>query len=536
MKLDPHSSSANYIPKNTPSTYIGKITEISKSKSNYLKCIVNTQQTNTNKSIFKSLIFIETPSNIHLKINDKIIFSTQIQTIKNNGYPGEFDAERYWKNQGITLIGFVSSTNITLIESTKKSTQTLRQKLAQVLDDVLTGQEFALANAFILGDRELLNNETTQAFSNTGTMHILAVSGLHIGILLLLLTRIFSFFSRALKQHQAIIVALLIGWIYAYITGFSPSVLRSVIMFTFIYLGKINNKNNSELNLLALSAILILCWRPTFIYDIGFQLSYTAMLGIYLFYPYLRKTIVSKHKIIQITIEGSMIGIAAQITTLPFTLYYFHQFPNYFLLTNIALMAFSFVILLIGILLFSLYWITPLKIILGFILQKTMSLMLLIVNFFSKLSFSTANGFTLNKIEVLSLLILCFLLFISLKKRKLSLLYFTLTISLIICVKLFNQRFENNSSVRYFTFNSYTPIFILKTSHKNILFCKSKYKNTKKTTRMLSDFSSVYPGIKQQIAIDKLARIQILSIRINISELLEKSKNQEPKNFNQQLK
>jgi competence protein ComEC len=390
---------------------VGTIEESSVTKSGYLKYIISCKSNKQEEEIRypeKKLVFVKIRHNkTPFNENSTIVFNCKFNKIENLGYPGEFDSEYYWKNKGIYEIGFINNeSNIKLLNQpngTYLSPIYFRKNLTEILKSVLSGQELALANALILGERSMLTNETTQGFSDTGAMHILAVSGLHIGILLQILLYIFQLFNKWIPKNQAIIISLCIVWFYALVTGLSPSVIRSVIMFSFLLIGKIKGKENSELNLLAFSAFLILSWKPIYIYDIGFQLSYAAMLGIYLFYPYLKNVLISRFRIIQLIIEGSMVGIAAQITTIPLTLYYFHQFPNYFILTNIALMAFSFIILLLGILLFSFFWVTPIKFILGFLLQKTMTCMLVIVHFFSELPFSTAKGFSIYKLTTILL-------------------------------------------------------------------------------------------------------------------------------------
>ena len=333
-------------------------------------------------------------------------------------------------------------------------------------------------------------------------MHILAVSGLHIGILLQILLKLFQPFRKLISRNKAILLSLVILWIYAFITGFSASVIRSVVMFSLISIGSMRGKENSDLNILAFSALTILCWNPLFIYDIGFQLSYTAMLGIYLFYPYLKTIISSKYKIIQLIIEGTMVGIAAQITTIPFTLYYFHQFPNYFILTNIALMAFSFVILLLGLFIFTFFWIPFLKFIVGIILQKTMTLMLMIVTFISNLPFATANGFSLNKLMVLLLFVTIIILYKAISRQKIKLLYIALFSGSVISIMIFQKRLINNT--RSFTYKS--PTFtIIKTGTTNYFLFPSYSWKSNKTKRIIKDFNNLHPGKGVLVPYEKIS-------------------------------
>ncbi len=487
--------------------YIGSIKELSITQSGYIKCIIQSKKEPSNQSkTYKRLLFIKLDNNkTNLTENSTIIFNCKFEKIRNLGYPGEFDSEFYWKNKGINEIAFIPICNIKLIKKGNTSIFTptyLRNKLLEILKSVLTGQELALANALILGERNLLTNDTTQQFSNTGAMHILAVSGLHIGILLQILLKFLQPFQKLISKNKATILSLFILWIYAITTGFSASVVRSVIMFSLISLGSIRGKKNSELNALAFSALLILSWKPIFIYDVGFQLSYTAMLGIYLFYPFLKTVIVSRNKIIQLITEGTMIGIAAQITTLPLTLYYFHQFPNYFILTNIALMGFSFIILLLGLLLFCFYWIPLIKFMLGFILQKTMSLMLTIVSYLSNLPFATANGFSFSKFMILCLYIIIILLFISIVYKKIKLLYIVLINATIISILIFQNRVENNIQSFKYTHSTFK---IIKSCSTNYFLFPSYSRNSNKSKRIIKDFTNLHPGKSVLIPTERLS-------------------------------
>ena len=492
--------------------HYGIIVESSITKSGYIKYIVqcknNTKYQPTRREN-KKLVFVKIKqTKTPFTDNSTILFHCNFEKIKNLGYPGEFDSEYYWKNKGVYEIGFINNeSNIKLVKHSHQkisSPVSFRNNLTEILKSVLTGQELALANALILGERNLLTNETTQGFSDTGAMHILAVSGLHIGILLQILLRIFQLFQKFISKNLATILSLIIVWFYALITGFSPSVVRSVIMFSLLLIGSIKGKENSELNILAFSAFILLSWKPNYIYDVGFQLSYTAMLGIYLFYPFLKNVIISRYKILQLIIEGSMVGIAAQITTIPLTLYYFHQFPNYFILTNIALMAFSFIILLLGILLFSFFWILPLKFILGMLLQKTMTCMLSIVSFFSQLPFAVAKGFTLNKWEVLFLYISIGLFFSALINKKIKILYLALFSSLIISSTIFYKRLENNMYYLKYVHREYPNFQIIKSNTSNYFIFPKYTWNSNKTQRIRKDFTTLYPGRNILIPLEKI--------------------------------
>ena len=176
-------------------------------------------------------------------------------------------------------------------------------------------------------------------------MHILAVSGLHVGIVFL----IFSTLLRVLPSKKGFnflraSILLLIVWGFALLTGFSPSVQRAGCMFSIIIIASAINRFTNILNSIFGSAFLILLINPNSIFEVGFQLSYSAVLGIVLIYPQLYPLIATKNKFVNWWLGIMVVSIAAQLSTLPLTLYYFHQFPNWFLLVNFVVIPAAFIL------------------------------------------------------------------------------------------------------------------------------------------------------------------------------------------------
>jgi competence protein ComEC len=387
----------------------------------------------------------------------------------------------------------------------------IRNELSHSLSEVLSGEELNLAQALVLGDREGLDVSTNDAFANTGAMHILAVSGLHVGILMQILIKVFSFFSQWINKRRATFLALIIIWFYALLSGFSPSIVRSVVMFSLLSIASLYGKSHSDINVLAFSAFVLLLWKPFFLYDVGFQLTYAAMLGIYWFYPLLKKQFYSRFKIIQLIYEGTVIGIAAQITTLPLTLYYFHQFPNYFILTNIALMSFSFIILSLALCLSVFFWFSSLKIFFGFLLQKVLSWMLLIVHFVDDLPGSVAYGYDLKVSSVFLMFILVVLLFVGLYFRFKKLLYVTLSLVLVFTVYISYVRYDTISSSFICFLGGEKPLIVIRNNQMNT-FLTPKYLIDKKSFKnSVKSFGKVYPG-KSRIRLIGNNKMYYLSI------------------------
>ncbi len=188
----------------------------------------------------------------------------------------------------------------------------------------------------MLGYRDYMNADIVQAYASSGALHVLSVSGLHVGVLFLALQFIFSWMDKYRKlKWVKVMLVLSVMFFYAVLTGLSPSVLRAVVMFTFFVIAKVLNRDNNMYNVLGVSCLLLLFWNPYLITEIGFKLS-LAVLGIVVLYPILQPILTFKNKIMKGAWSITCLSIAAQIATFPISLYYFHQFPNLFLISNLC--------------------------------------------------------------------------------------------------------------------------------------------------------------------------------------------------------
>src|SRR5690606_38882227 len=194
----------------------------------------------------------------------------------------------------------------------------------------------AFASTLILGYRAELSRELVEAYSDTGTMHVLSVSGMHVGIIFLVLSLLLRSMDRrqSLRLFRATLTILII-WFYAMITGFSAPASRAAFMLSFVVLGKALLKHQNTYNLIAISAFFLLLYNPFYLVDAGFQLSYLAVLGLVYFQPLLRMIFPRGNKITDPVWNYCALSMGAQLTTFPVSIYYFHQFPMYFLLSNL---------------------------------------------------------------------------------------------------------------------------------------------------------------------------------------------------------
>lgn len=431
-----------------------------------------------------------------VRVGDVLLVNSNLEAIENKNNPGEFKVKSYWNNKDIYQIGFVGEDDFKLIKTIEQTwfqrwISIMQQTLTSQLKKVLDGENLGVGTALLLGDKQLLSNEVRSSFSNSGAMHVLAVSGLHVGIVLVILTYILSLFSRIISKTNAVIISIAIIWIYAGITGFSPSVLRASFMFSVLAIAQISGRDKNPMNVLFFSAFVLLLYQPLWIYDIGFQLSYLAMVGIFLIYQPISKLLYFKNKWLLKIWQGTAVGFAAQAFTVPLTLYYFHQFPNYFVLTNIGMMVFSGVILGIGLFFFAVNWSSILVFIVGNVLKFGLIAMIIFVQWIDQIPFSVATGFQIPE-ELLCLIyfLLIILIFQSSKPLRNGL----VALFMLIYIQIHFQRYENLSASEMVIFNS--DDFAMSIKHKNQIICfhTAKKERVHKVEHILNDYRMVKPG------------------------------------------
>ena len=295
------------------------------------------------------LYFKKSDTSKSLKYGNKILVNANLQKIKNSGNPGAFNYERYAAFQQLFYNVYLKNTDFVSLKQSNTnwfysfvfSTQ------AYILNAVKTylpddKNVVGIAEALLIGYKEDLDKDLVQAYSNTGVVHVIAISGLHLGLIYVMLLWVFSRLP-VIKRSKITRVILILGclWLFAILTGASASVLRSAVMFTCILLGKNFFKQASVYNSLAASAFLLLCYNPYFLWDVGFQLSYFAVFGIVWLQQPIYRFFYVKNKWLNKIWEMMSVTLAAQVLTFPICIYYFHQFPNMFILTNLLVVPLS---------------------------------------------------------------------------------------------------------------------------------------------------------------------------------------------------
>ncbi len=367
-----------------------------------------------------------------LKYGSILAAKATITSIPNALNPYQFDYKEFLARKQIYQTAFVQSENwiLTGIKGNPllSFAFSLRQKLFDLYCRVgIEGESLAVLSALTMGYKSLLDEETKRIFSTSGAMHILAVSGLHVGILFATISA-FLFFLGRIRRGKIIKAAILIGflWFFAIFTGLSPSVIRAALMFSLVIIGTAYTRKTNIYNTLSASAFVILSVNPMLITEVGFLLSYFAVLSIVFFYPHIYGMIYIKNRWIDKAWVLVAVSISAQIGTFAIGLFYFHQFPNYFIFTNLYAIPLAFLVLYlsIGLIVFSPIPIMAMAI--GWLLDKTLLLLNTLIRFTDSLPFSTTTGVSISSTQMIILFSAIILFAFYLEGRK----YFALLGSL----------------------------------------------------------------------------------------------------------
>ena len=437
---------------------------------------------------------------------DVLQVATSLFPIENKNNPGDFNLQLFWKSKGIKEMCFFQEADFQFLDRVPNNTffdfiADLNVFFISILDKYLDGEELAIGTALILGDKSLIDSEIRNAFTATGAMHALAVSGLHVGIMLPIFLGFFKLFGKYIKRKQAVISVVGILWIYALMTGFSPSVIRAVFMFSVLALAQIMGRNYKQINTLFFTAFVLLIFQPLYLFDIGFQLSYIAMLGIFTFNKQVANWVKTKNKIIKFFWEGTAVGLSAQFMTVPLSLYYFHQFPNYFAVANIGIMLFSGAILGGGIALFAFSFVPIINAIIGFCLFISIYLMYQFLVWIEQLPGAVAYGFTFSFLTTSLLTFVLFLVVNQLPRTKIwkiSAISFIFILGFIVY-----QRYENLQVKHVCVFNNNQLVIAVKNKSNIVCFYDTPVEKLEKVKFTVSSYLKNYPGDIEYVSIHK---------------------------------
>jgi competence protein ComEC len=335
--------------------------------------------------------------------NDLVLLRGRIEPIPPSLNPFQFDYAKYLYYQHVhDQIRAKHSLKLRSGSSLRRMAFKMRSKLIDAFQNsAISGENAAILMAILLGDKSELETQLRTDFSRVGAMHILAVSGLHLGIIFLLFDQLLQLFRFRRQSWFRVILLTSILWGFALLTGMSNSVMRSALMFSFLIAADLLKRKGVGLNSVAASALILLLLDPFRLFQLGFQLSYLAVFGILTIYPALSVIFKSKYKLINKLIDLMLISLAAQLSTLPLTLAYFHQFPNLFLISNLLVVPLAFLIVSGGVLLSIIFLSSGSMWGLDHLINRLIDLLRNVVAYIAKFDWTATEGIWLQKMSLL---------------------------------------------------------------------------------------------------------------------------------------
>ncbi len=407
-----------------------KIIEQPEIKKNSLKIIGDVIALAASKSTIqttgKIVLYLKIKDSLNIPGYGDILFTAnKIEDIPPPLNPGEFNYKEYQNRHGILQQGFLKEHEWQIYSKNQgfsfKATalQTRKVLLDQLKKNGVSGDEFSVASALLLGYMSDLSEDITSDYRESGAMHILCVSGLHVGIIYMLLTSMLGFLKS--KKNGNIITMIIIMasvWSFALISGLSPSVARAAAMFTFMAVGKNIKRNISIYNTLAASAFVLLLINPFLIFEIGFLFSYAAVISISALHNPVYSLWVPKNKWVDKVWGLIVVSLNAQIGTAPLSVFLFHTFPNYFLITNLIVIPVSFLAFYLGFAAIIFSWVPYLGSILGNLTSLSIKILNSSVHFIGELPFSVTNNIYISVYQLILIIAIISSIYWVIKSRR----------------------------------------------------------------------------------------------------------------------
>ncbi|MCB0514562.1 MAG: ComEC/Rec2 family competence protein [Chitinophagales bacterium] len=362
-----------------------------------------------------------------LRYGDIIQAQVNFKTLDAPANEGQFDYRQYLAWQNIYAQSFIRQGKWQPLGEREvhwawQKLYALQRHLQRILQQQVASEDaLAVASALLLGSKKYLSDEMVSVYAQTGAMHVLAVSGLHVGIVSQALLWFLSLFLGKTRRGKYWKVGLVVAgtFLFAAVTGFSPSVLRASLMFSMLAVAQVFRRQYLSLNIVGASALILLMFNPLLLFQLGFQLSYAAVLGIMFLQQPLANLWHTRYKALKFIRDLTAVSVAAQIATLPLSLYYFHQFPVFFWASNFVVIPLASVILYLGL---SLFFVGSFSATLGAFFGKILEGVILVMNkalvFISDLPFSLIFPINVSVPQVLILYASCIFLGIFLIDKK----------------------------------------------------------------------------------------------------------------------
>ena len=533
--INDDKNASSYYEKyiNENQTSVLQIKKVLKPTTYYNKFEAEVIQINNLKTTGKVLINIKKDAlGKPINIEDKIITKINLVAIPNTKNPNQFSYKKYLENQQIYKQVFLSDNQFVIQKSNTFSLNNLIENSKTTIKNNLKNYSFSkdelsILYALFLGEKQLISKELKADYSKAGVIHILAISGLHVGILLVL----FLFLLKPIEYLKngftyKLLLTILLLWFFAIFTGLSASVVRAVTMYSFVVIGQLVNRKTSTYFSLITSMLFLLLIKPLFLFDVGFQLSYCAVFAIVWVQPILSKFYQPKFKIAKYFWDLITVSIAAQLGVLPLSIFYFNQIPGLFLVANLVVIPALFLILILGITtIVSSFFVSLPEIFIHFF-SRLISLLNSFINWVAN-----QEVFIFKKLYISSVLMLCLYAIIiatilTIKKRTVQRFAFLLLIVIGFQVIFIVEKHQQNNKNEFLVFYKTKASIIAKrngnklTSNKSEAFLNEDYAtqpyiNSEKISRMDSiNFKNVFTVDKEAfLIIDSLGIYAITDLK-----------------------
>lgn len=369
------------------------------------------------KWIGNAYLYVNASMKNKISSGDIVLTTAFPKKIRPNKNPGAFNFAAYAERQGIIYqLYFESDQDAVLL---KKNTEIKKTALPRIKTSIMNAlrvtlhdsTHLGLAEAMLIGHKEDLDGALLNAYIETGVVHIIAISGLHLGVIFFMINGcIILLFGKKYAQLASLFITLPIIWTFTILSGSSASVIRSALMFSMMIIGNLINRKNSSMNALLGSASVLLAINPNTIHDLGFQLSYAALLSILLFERRINDILFFKNNVLAYLWGMVTVTLSAQLLTTPFTIYYFHRFPLLFLFTNLVAVPISSLILVLEILMVLAYFLGINPNLISLILNKLFTFMNYYVTGMNSIPYTTLDNLRFSVADI----IISFVLIISL--------------------------------------------------------------------------------------------------------------------------
>lgn len=462
--------------------WVARLTENPAEKEKSVKVILEMQS-----DVGLVMAYLEkNERSLSLRYGDVIVFHERPKLVEPPMNPEQFDYKKYLARKGISYQAYLKNDSWEKLKESRVNrlyafSYRLRDFLLETMRNLgVEGDEYSVAAAILLGYDDTLPTELRQKYVAAGSMHILCVSGMHVGVIFMVFSNMLGFLDKR-KRWQNLLkqsLLLLLIWFYALLAGLAPSILRSTIMLSFVILGDMLKRNGILLNSLAASAFLLLCIDPSNLFNVGFLLSYCAVIGIVTLQKVIYNLLYIKPKFLDKLWEMTAVTLAAQIATAPFSIYYFHQFPTYFWLSNLFMGPISTVVITGGMVMLLIFFIPYINIGVAFCVKWLIYAMNFIVSWIENLPLSIVKGLYINNVEFACLLIALLLLMLVIEHKKKRLFFGMLSMLLIFSVSQLTRTVmqRGQMSMTVYSINKNTAIdFVCGNEH--LMLCDTVLEN-----------------------------------------------------------